>query len=85
MSLTGWPFGPTGKTGPQAAPLRAGPLLPTCWHAVVLPPLDSSPIPAATTIATIAPMTQPRTVRNFVHSACSNSANPSRPACRSDW
>ena len=30
------------------------------------------------------PMIQPRTVRNFVHSACSNCPNPSRPELSPD-
>ena len=41
----------------------------------------NSPSPAVTRIATIMPMTQPRTVRNLVHSACSSWLKPSGPSC----
>ena len=44
----------------------------------------SAPMPTMTSIATIMPMTQPRTVLNLVHSARSNWAKPSRPVRSSD-
>jgi hypothetical protein len=69
-----------GNVGGRAGLQCAGPP-PTRWHTLLLAPVVSSPNPAATTTAAIRPRTQPRTVRNFVHSACTSCANPSGPGC----
>ena len=63
----------------QAAPVRTGPpgpLLQAMWAL----PAANSPTRSMTTAATKMPMTQPRTVRNLVHSACSTRPKP--PAAR---
>ncbi len=63
-----------------AAPVPC-PLAPalTAWQELWPPPEASSPTPAIARTATSAPMTQPRTVRNLVHSARSAWPKPSRP------
>ena len=66
----------------QAAPERAGP--PWAWQELCAPPAVSSPRPAIAMTPMTSPMIQPRTVRNFVHSACSNCPNPSRPELSPD-
>ena len=75
--MTASPPGPSGTFGRQAAPLSTGPVG-LVWQ-LLLPPTEmSSPSPTVTSAATTIPMTQPRTVRNLVHSARSNCPNPSR-------
>src|SRR5215471_13891279 len=44
------------------------------------PPESNRPNPTITSTATIMPVTQPRTVRNLVHSACSSWAKSPRLA-----
>ena len=45
----------------------------------------SAPSPTMTSAAAVTPMTQPRTVRNLVHSARRSWANPSCLTGSSDW
>ena len=56
---------------------------PNCMPHSLFAPV-SAPSPTMSSIAMAMPMSQPRTVRNFVHSARSNWAKPSRPARSSD-
>ena len=49
-------------------------------HEVRLPAADSSPTSTVSSVATVMPITQPRTVRNLVHSARSVPAKLSRLA-----
>jgi len=58
-----------------------GPFGPDGWQPFRGPDAAHSPTPAVTAAAITMAMTQPRTVRNLVHSACTSRPKLSRSSC----
>jgi hypothetical protein len=74
LSVTTSPPGPCGMYGRHARPVRGAPL--ALWQPMLEFPAANRPTNTVSTPATIMPITQPRTVRNLVHSEHSSEPNP---------
>ena len=76
LSVTTSPPGPYGTCGTQALPVFTGP--PLIWHAMPALAAVNTPRKMVSSPARIMPITQPRTLRNLIHSARTREPKPPR-------